>query len=314
MHAWINITHPGFSGRQEMPDDGDQWVSWEQMVATLRAKGEAEGRAALLAREVIELRGEVAKFKPLEMILAKGGDPVQHLSEAVLDLSAKVRSMEESSRLDQSEILRLTRCVAEVIHARLMVAKIDVQGMQSLADSITDQEMRDPDNAEKVWCEKINAWFCEHSSAIPADRVLGDGMVAVPREEWERLQKFERDTKEADSRDCSDCAHYRRSQSCPGCTHPESPQNEYAFDWLLAQRCEFYALRANQGGADVSDKKNPTKIVTTDGSTLYFHEVHGNQRCSDCWCTYFGGCSDAPCSSQDRTDGKVGHWSDVAPC
>lgn len=171
-----------------MPDDGDQWVSWEQMVATLRAKGEAEGRAALLAREVIELRGEVAKFKPLEMILAKGGDPVQHLSEAVLDLSAKVRSMEESSRLDQSEILRLTRCVAEVIHARLMVAKIDVQGMQSLADSITDQEMRDPDNAEKVWCEKINAWFCEHSSAIPADRVLGDGMVGVDREEWAATQ------------------------------------------------------------------------------------------------------------------------------
>lgn len=189
MHAWINITHPGFSGRQEMPDDGDQWVSWEQMVATLRAKGEAEGRAALLAREVIELRGEVAKFKPLEMILAKGGDPVQHLSEAVLDLSAKVRSMEESSRLDQSEILRLTRCVAEVIHARLMVAKIDVQGMQSLADSITDQEMRDPDNAEKVWCEKINAWFCEHSSAIPADRVLGDGMVAVDAEELRALER-----------------------------------------------------------------------------------------------------------------------------
>ena len=94
------------------------------------------------------------------------------------------------------------------------------------------------------------AFIRENSRAIPADRELGEGMVAVDREEWERLQKFERDTKEADSRYCSDCAHYRRSQSCPGCTHPESPQNEYAFDWLLAQRCEFYALRANQGGAD----------------------------------------------------------------
>lgn len=82
MHAWINLTHPGFSGRQDMPDDGDQWISWEQMVEQVRAKGEAEGCAALLAREVIELRGEVAKFKPLEMILAKGGDPVQHYSEA----------------------------------------------------------------------------------------------------------------------------------------------------------------------------------------------------------------------------------------
>lgn len=90
----------------------------------------------------------------------------------------------------------------------------------------------------------------ENSRTVPADRVLEEGMVAVRREEWERLQKFERDTKETDSRDCSDCAHYRRSQSCPGCTHPESPQNEYAFDWLLAQRCEFYALRANQGGAN----------------------------------------------------------------
>ena len=93
-------------------------------------------------------------------------------------------------------------------------------------------------------------WLRKNARAIPADRVLGEGMVAVPREEWERLQKFHRDTKEADSRDCSDCAHYRNSQSCPGCMHPYSPQNEYAFDWLLAQRCEFYALRANQGGAD----------------------------------------------------------------
>lgn len=42
-------------------------------------------------REVVNLRGEVAKLKPLEFLLAKGGDPVQHLSEAVLDLSAKVR-------------------------------------------------------------------------------------------------------------------------------------------------------------------------------------------------------------------------------
>lgn len=60
MHAWINITHPGFSGRQEMPDDGDQWVSWKHMVATLRTKGEAEGRAALLAREVAQLRADLA--------------------------------------------------------------------------------------------------------------------------------------------------------------------------------------------------------------------------------------------------------------
>lgn len=69
MHAWINITHPGFSGRQDMPDDGDQWVSWEQMVATMRAKGEAEGRAAMLAREVVELRGEVAKLKQVPAVV-----------------------------------------------------------------------------------------------------------------------------------------------------------------------------------------------------------------------------------------------------
>lgn len=71
MHAWINITHPGFSGRQDMPDDGDQWVSWEQIVAQLRKQGEADGRAALLAREVVELRGEVAKLKPLESMRSR---------------------------------------------------------------------------------------------------------------------------------------------------------------------------------------------------------------------------------------------------
>ena len=83
-------------------------------------------------------------------------------------------------------------------------------------------------------------------------RAQSADVVTVPREEWERLQKFERDTKETDSRVCSDCAHYRRSQSCPGCTHPENPQNDYAFDWTMAQRCTLYALRSEEAGKDAT--------------------------------------------------------------
>ncbi len=63
MHAWINMTRPGFSCRQEMPDDGDQWIPWATMVEQVRAKGAAEGRAALLARDVIELRSEVVDLR-----------------------------------------------------------------------------------------------------------------------------------------------------------------------------------------------------------------------------------------------------------
>lgn len=106
MHAWINITHPGFSDAEVVIDEReDEWIPWEQMVATLRAKGAAEGRAALLAREVVELRGEVAKLKPLEFLLLKGGDPVQHLSEAVLDLSAKVRCFEEGAQINLRQLI-----------------------------------------------------------------------------------------------------------------------------------------------------------------------------------------------------------------
>lgn len=198
MHAWINITHPGFSGRQDMPDDGDQWVSWEQMVATLRAKGEAEGRAALLAREVIELRGEVAKLKPLEMILLKVSDPVQHLSEAVLDLSAKVRQMEEASRLDQLEILRLTRCIAElqanliavVEPPAVVVPDDDRPSREFLGNYVEGFDPGERSAAFFGWREG-RRHLRENSRAIPADRVLGDEMVAVDENELRHLRALE---------------------------------------------------------------------------------------------------------------------------
>ena len=139
--------------------------------------------------------------------------------------------------------------VAEAVEARRVVVPDDDRPSREFLENYVEGFDPGERSAALFGWREGRRHLREHSRAIPADRVLGEGMVAVPREEWERLQKFERDTKETDSRDCSDCAHYRRSQSCPGCTHPESPQNEYAFDWLLAQRCEFYAIRANQGGA-----------------------------------------------------------------
>lgn len=57
---------------------------------------------------------------------------------------------------------------------------------------------------------------------------------------------------------------------------------------------------------------NPTNIVHEDGTKLQFVVDERVQRCSHCYCDYFGGCNDAPCNSQDRTDGKMGRWEEKA--
>lgn len=203
MHAWINITHPGFSGRQDMPDDGDQWVSWEQMVAMLRAKGNADGRAAQLAREVVELRGEVAKLKPLEMILAKGGDPVQHLSEAVLDLSAKLRSAEDATRIMDREYfglnnkLREARAEIDLLKETAQAPAVVVPELPTWEDgenklrrgeklTALEKFVMDHDwhKTDTTFRDGLEAAFAE-LRAIPADRELGEGMVGVRREDAE---------------------------------------------------------------------------------------------------------------------------------
>lgn len=179
MHAWINITHPGFSGRQDMPDDGDQWVSWEQMVATMRAKGEAEGRAAMLAREVVELRGEVAKLKQVPAVVVPDDDrPSREFLENYVEgfdpgeRSAALFGWREGSR-----------------HLR------------------------------------------EHSRAIPADRALGEGMVAVDRK---ALDAF-----------AEKAAFIRRYPNTP----PEYFRLEAIFKGGAPEVLALIdALRANQGG------------------------------------------------------------------
>ena len=140
MHAWINITHPGFSGRQDMPDDGDQWVSWEQMVAMLRAKGNADGLAAQLAREVVELRGEVAKLKQAPAVVV--------------------------TELTNSEKCKATREWFMQPEQRDYNENDPVVNLAFMAGM---------DEGFHRACHRI---ACR---AISADRVLGEGMVAVRR-------------------------------------------------------------------------------------------------------------------------------------
>ena len=70
------------------------------------------------------------------------------------------------------------------------------------------------------------AFIREHSRAIPADRVLGEGMVAVDREELEALRRF---AERCAQRDHQPDEHIG-SAKCVACEAED-------------------ALRANQGGA-----------------------------------------------------------------
>ena len=187
MHAWINITHPGFSGRQDIPDDGDQWVSWEQMVAMLRAKGEAEGRAALLAREVVELRGEVAKLKSLESmrsrLCASLGLPADSAPETVAE-AVKARRVVVPEHLLHDLAMAAWDAGAEAGIVWDPDAPLEKRGIvlctpeDGLENSRANFARHGSGSPNSDFCRALQA-IREHARAIPADRVLGDGMVAV---------------------------------------------------------------------------------------------------------------------------------------
>lgn len=62
---------------------------------------------------------------------------------------------------------------------------------------------------------------------------------------------------------------------------------------------------------------NPCQLAVVrpdeDAQQLVFVEGNGRcQKCSDCWFNWFDQelCQEAPCNSQDRTDGRMGTWQE----
>lgn len=88
---------------------------------------------------------------------------------------------------------------------------------------------------------------------IPADRLPGDGMVAVDREEWDRLAKsFDEDGSEFTENPDGDGVHAWRCKLClrqtPGSYRPK-PSMVKMEHFKNCPVAILSALRANQGGA-----------------------------------------------------------------
>ena len=64
----------------------------------------------------------------------------------------------------------------------------------------------------------------------------------------------------------------------------------------------------------MSTSTNPTELEGSDGQKLVFVDdfPHRSQKCIDCWFQWIDTerCQSTPCNSQQRTDGRVGHFAE----
>lgn len=60
---------------------------------------------------------------------------------------------------------------------------------------------------------------------------------------------------------------------------------------------------------------NPMELTVIDGeqrTKLHFVENCGNQECQHCWFEWLDTelCGEVPCNRSDRTDGRIGIWTE----
>lgn len=86
---YINLSRLGFSGRQDMPDDGDEWIGYDRMVEIVREHNEEEARRE---QEPIwfldvadELRRARAKFPGTDLLTTAFAEEAGELVKAILD-------------------------------------------------------------------------------------------------------------------------------------------------------------------------------------------------------------------------------------
>lgn len=204
-------------------------------------------------REVLNLRARAARLTPLEFLLAKGGDPMAQMAEAIRELSDKLnRSERAGSKVPMAphvfaqmvnEVRDLARQYGQVEQFRCRVADLldkyinvehNSKGVpeQTEAPAVVVSDLEDGDD---VWKDAafIGSDYSaglrdgydiakSRARAIPTDRVLGDGMVQASQEERLAL---------------GECSMVLRAYS-----------KTHGIGVAAIERLD--ALRANQGGAD----------------------------------------------------------------
>jgi len=86
---YVNLSRPGFSGRQDMPDDGDEWIGYDRMVEIVREHNDIEAQRE---QEPIwfldvadELRRARAKFPGTDLLTTAFAEEAGELVKAILD-------------------------------------------------------------------------------------------------------------------------------------------------------------------------------------------------------------------------------------
>lgn len=193
-------------------------------------------RAVVAEREAARLRTEVDQLKASQVLIPEPSPSAMAGLSAVATTERAVRAA-----------LSWARRMVHAIGADEVVVKREEQEWATRIAGVTVKyrgNATDLHIALLGESEMLNVIRASHL------RTIGPGEVVVDVAELAGLRERMRKDDERCNRSCSDCQNYNQSQSCPGCSHPQNGQNEYAFDWNLAQRCEFYALRSQkEGGA-----------------------------------------------------------------
>ena len=112
------------------------------------------------------------------------------------------------------------------------------------------QSITCPRGTESVG-QLLTEFIREHSRAIPAGRVPGDGMVAVDREEWSALRGRLLAVSPIHNENQDGCSGpYWECRICGEHTPGEYESKPSAILLRHSTQCPINAIRANQGGAD----------------------------------------------------------------
>lgn len=209
---FINLSRPGFWARQDMPDDGDEWIGYDRMVEVVREHNEADARREQNPDWILdvgdELRRARAKFPGTNLLTTAFAEEAGELVKAILDgyngkasdiyteaiqtIAMVVRLLEEGDPIHRLEpiaprLYALPTKEAADAFIKERVAPNAAVVLPELTESALLEiyrgcavDVREAGGHHSLWAaRRITDWFRAYIQPFPADRVLGDGKVAV---------------------------------------------------------------------------------------------------------------------------------------
>ena len=134
-----------------------------------------------LGEQVLDNRrllNELDKLRPLEFLLKREGSVTQQMHEKLIELTRKLRDMERGKGSTPDYTREGSAWVPTVKAPTVVVPEPTSDEWRMIAENAGCADMAD----FLAGAEAYSLWLRRRARTVPADRLLGDGMVAVDRE------------------------------------------------------------------------------------------------------------------------------------